>query len=203
MARRLASYNQAARSLDANTAAARQKIAAVTARIQQAPVLSSAAERKLAGLLTDAQHALDASQALFSDLAGYAAEAKDLADIVAVLSPRLDVLSDQLQDFSELAGLGLLAEALSHEVQNQTDRLMQKASVAVTLAQKSTPPNIHFLVLGQDVTAAASALRRQIGHLSLSLRYQRDKIETFPISKLLDDIREHFEDRWADSSISR
>ncbi len=201
VARRLASYSKAARSLDAKTTAARQKIAAVTARIQQAPVLSSAAERKLAGLLTDAQHALDASQALFSDLAGYAAEAKDLADIVAVLSPRLDVLADQLQDFSQLAGLGLLAEALSHEVQNQTDRLMQKASAAVTLAKKSTPPNIHLLVLGQDVTAAASALRRQIGHLSPSLRYQRDKIGTFPVSKLIADIREHFADRWADSGI--
>jgi hypothetical protein len=176
VSRRLASYSKAARSLDANAAAARQKISAVTARIRQAPVLSSAAERELAGLLTEAQQALEASQGLFTDLTEYAAEAKDLADIVAVLSPRLDVLADQLQDFSELAGLGLLAEALSHEVQNQTDRLMQKASSAVTRARKSTPPNVDLLVLGQDVTAAASALRRQIGHLSPSLRFQRDKM---------------------------
>jgi C4-dicarboxylate-specific signal transduction histidine kinase len=28
-----------------------------------------------------------------------------------------------------------------------------------------------------------------------------DKIETFPISKLIEDIREHFADRWADSGI--
>jgi signal transduction histidine kinase len=201
VSRRLASYSKAARSLDANAAAARQKISAVTARIRQAPVLSSAAERELAGLLTEAQQALEASQGLFTDLTEYAAEAKDLADIVAVLSPRLDVLADQLQDFSELAGLGLLAEALSHEVQNQTDRLMQKASSAVTRARKSTPRNVDLLVLGQDVTAAASALRRQIGHLSPSLRFQRDKIETFPISKLIEDIREHFADRWADSGI--
>jgi len=201
VARRLASYSKAAKSLDAKTTAARRKIAAVTARIQQAPVLSSAAERELAGLLTEAQQALEASQALFSDLTGYAAEAKDLAEIVAVLSPRLDVLADQLQDFSELAGLGLLAEALSHEVQNQTDRLMQKASAAVTRAKKSTPPNVDLLVLGQDVTSAASALRRQIGHLSPSLRYQRDKVETFPMSKLIEDIREHFADRWAESDI--
>lgn len=201
VSRRLASYNKAAKSLEINTAAARQKIAAVTSRIQQAPLLSSAAERELAGLLAEAQEALDASQVLFSDLTEYAAEAKDLADIVAVLSPRLDVLADQLQDFSELAGLGLLAEALSHEVQNQTDRLMQKASAAVTRAKKSSPSNVDLLLLGQDVTAAASALRRQIGHLSPSLRYQRDKIEAFPISTLIEDIREHFADRWAESGI--
>ncbi|ANM18246.1 sensor histidine kinase protein [Rhizobium sp. N541] len=201
VARRLANYSKAARSLDANATAARQKITAVTTRIQQAPLLSTAAERELAGLLTEARQALEASQVLFSELTGYAAETKDLADIVAVLSPRLDVLADQLQDFSELAGLGLLAEALSHEVQNQTDRLMQKASAAVTRAKKSAPPNVDLLVFGQDVTAAASALRRQIGHLSPSLRYQRDKIETFQVSRLIEDIREHFSDRWADSGI--
>jgi C4-dicarboxylate-specific signal transduction histidine kinase len=117
------------------------------------------------------------------------------------LSPRLDVLNDQLQDFSELAGLGLLAEALSHEVQNQTDRLMQKAAAAITRARKASPPNADLLVLGQDVTAAASALRRQIGHLSPSLRYQRDKIESFKVAGLIDQIREHFADRWANRGI--
>ncbi|KRA60130.1 hypothetical protein ASD79_07780 [Caulobacter sp. Root655] len=201
VARRLASYTQSAKSLETNTAAARKKIASVTARIQQAPILSSAAERELAELLTEAQQALESSQALFAELMGYAAEAKNLADIVAVLSPRLDVLSDQLQDFSELAGLGLLAEALSHEVQNQTDRLMQKASAAVARARKTTPPNVDLLVLGQEVTSAASALRRQIGHLSPSLRYQRDKIETFAVSKLVGEILEHFTDRWAENDI--
>jgi C4-dicarboxylate-specific signal transduction histidine kinase len=55
--------------------------------------------------------------------------------------------------------------------------------------------------LGQEVTSAASALRRQIGHLSPSLRYQRDKIETFRVLTLVDEIREHFTDRWADEHI--
>ncbi|MCC5582691.1 hypothetical protein IMZ11_44615, partial [Microtetraspora sp. AC03309] len=84
VARRLASYSESARLLDANTTAARQKITAVTTRIEQTPLLTSTAERELAGLLTEAQQALEASQVLFSDLTGYAAEAKELADIVAV-----------------------------------------------------------------------------------------------------------------------
>ncbi|WP_198020034.1 ATP-binding protein [Mesorhizobium sp. LNJC405B00] len=201
VARRLATYSRAAKSLEASTAAARKKIATVTAGIQQTPVLSSAAERQLAELLTEANQALEASQALFTELSRYAAEAKELADIVVSLSPRLDVLTDQLRDFSELAGLGLLAEALSHEVQNQTDRLMQKASSAVARARKTVPQNLDLLVLGQEVTSAASALRRQIGHLSSSLRYQRDKIETFRMSKLVNEISEHFRDRWVDDSI--
>ncbi|MFC2966655.1 ATP-binding protein [Acidimangrovimonas pyrenivorans] len=201
VARRLATYSRSAKALEASTASARTKIAAVTTKIKQAPLLTSAAERELAELLTEANQALEASQALFDQLAGYAEEAKNLADIVATLSPRLDVLNDQLQDFSELAGLGLLAEALSHEVQNQTDRLMQKAAAAIARARKTSPPNADLLVLGQDVTAAASALRRQIGHLSPSLRYQRDKIESFKVASLIDQIREHFADRWASHGI--
>jgi signal transduction histidine kinase len=201
VARRLATYSHSAKALETSTTAARNKITAVTTKIKQAPILSSAAERELADLLTEANQALEASQSLFAELAGYAEEAKDLADIVAALSPRLDVLSDQLQDFSELAGLGLLAEALSHEVQNQTDRLMQKAAAAIARARKSSPLNADLLVLGQDVTAAASALRRQISHLSPSLRYQRDKIESFKIAELINQIREHFADRWLNRGI--
>ncbi len=197
VARRLASYSASAQSLNAGAAAARQKIATATSRIRAAPVLSSAAERELAQLLSEANDALSASQGLFDQLSTYAAEASDLADIVAGLAPRLEIMKDQVQDFSELAGLGLLAETLSHEVQNQTDRLMQKASAAVARARKSTPPNVEVIVLGEDVTSAASALRRQIGHLTPSLRYQRDKIEVFRIAKLVDDVREHFADRWS------
>lgn len=201
VAGRLATYSRSAEALEANTTAVRSKIAAVTTKIKQAPVLSSSAERGLADLLTEANQTLEASQALFAELAGYADEAKHLADIVATLSPRLDVLNDQLQDFSELAGLGLLAEALSHEVQNQTDRLMQKAAGAIARARKASPPNAELLVLAQDVTAAASALRRQIGHLSPSLRHQRDKIESFKIAGLIDQIREYFADRWTNRGI--
>jgi signal transduction histidine kinase len=201
VASRLASYSRSAKALEANTTSARTKIATVTTRIQQAPILSSASERELADLLTEANQALEASQVLFGQVAGYAEEAEDLAHIVATLSPRLDVLKDQLQDFSELAGLGLLAEALSHEVQNQTDRLIQKAAAAIARARKTSPPNTDLLVLGQDVTAAASALRRQIGHLSPSLRYQRDKIESLKVAGLVDQICEHFADRWANRGI--
>lgn len=201
VANRLAAYRNTAKALEASTAGVRNKIAAVTSKIEQAPLLSSAAERELAGLFADANQALEASQALFAELTRYSAEAKDLADIVATLSPRLDVLRDQLQDFSELAGLGLLAEALSHEVQNQTDRLMQKAAGAIARARKSSPPNAELLVFGQEVTSAASALRKQIGHLSPSLRYQRDKIETFQVAGLVDQIRDHFTDRWANFGI--
>lgn len=196
VASRLSAFATRAKSLETRISTARGNIKDATTKIQRQPVLSSAAERELAGLLDEARQSLEASEGIFAELSDYAEQAKELAQIVGILHPKLEVMSDQLEGFSELAGLGLLAETLSHEVQNQTDRLMHKANAAVSKARKTVPENLELRLFGQEVLSAASALRRQIGHLTPSLRYQRDKIDDFAVGELLKDIEEHFSDRW-------
>lgn len=200
-ARALGSYAARAKTVDERASAVRHKIDVVSKRIEAEPLLVNAAERELASLLRDASDALNASKALASELQDYAAEAQRVSNIVATLGPRLDVLDQQLQDFAELAGLGLLAEALSHEVQNQTDRLMQRASAASTKARRANPQNVDLLVFAQEVTSATSALQRQIGHLGPSLRVQRDRIEVFSVAQLISEVRAHFGERWAAAGI--
>ncbi|TIT67480.1 MAG: sensor histidine kinase [Mesorhizobium sp.] len=199
---RLANYAKRAASIKTRTSTIQKQIASVTNRIETTPLLSNAAERELSVLLAEARRALEASEAIFDELSDYAAEAQGLEQVVASLGPRLDVLSDQLQDFSELAGLGLLAETLSHEVQNQTDRLMQRASANASKARKTTPLNNDLLIFSTEVTSVASALRRQISHLGPSLRYQRDKVEVFSAKEILVDICDYFELRWRQLGIS-
>lgn len=196
IAKQLSSYSGKAASLSGTASAARQRIKEVSDRISSTPILSSAVERELADLLREANAALAASTELYGELEEYTHQAKRLADIVSSLAPKLDVMSDQLNDFSELAGLGLLAETLSHEVQNQSDRLMQRASLAIKRGQAARPPNRDLVQFGQEVTSTVGTLRTLLGHLGPSLRYQRDKIETFEISGLLGDIRQHFRTRW-------
>lgn len=196
VAERLTSYTARATSLSGGALAARERIQRVTDRIKKTPILSSGAERELSELLGEANAALQASTALFSEMDEYATQARALADIVATLAPRLDVMSDQLNDFSELAGLGLVAETLSHEVQNQTDRLMQQASGAIKKGQMARPQNRELVQFGQEVTSTVAALRKLVEHLGPSLRYQRDKIEAIEISSLLRELKDHFETRW-------
>ncbi|MBB6413712.1 ATP-binding protein [Mesorhizobium sangaii] len=202
VAERLASYTERAISLSGGAVSARERIQKVTDRIHKTPILSSAAERELSDLLTEANAALESSTALFSEMEEYAVQARALADIVGSLAPRLDVMSDQLNDFTELAGLGLVAETLSHEVQNQTDRLMQQASGAIKKGQTARPQNRDLVQFGQEVTSTVSALRRLVGHLGPSLRYQRDKIEVIEISSLLKELKEHFKTRWEGDDFS-
>lgn len=193
---RLSTYTAKAASLAGGVTAARARIQKVTDRIDKTPVLSSKAERELSELLSEAEAALAASTALFGEMDEYSRQAKVLADIVGSLAPRLEIMSDQLNDFSELAGLGLLAETLSHEVQNQSDRLMQRASSAIKRGEAARPQNPELVQFAQEVTSTVSALRRLVGHMGPSLRYQRDKIEKFEISSLVSELRQHFHTRW-------
>jgi signal transduction histidine kinase len=193
---RLSSYSAKASSLRQNTSATREKLRVVTDRIRKAPIFSEPAEREVSDLLSEARDAMDASTALFAELEDYTGQARGLADMVATLAPRLEVLSEQLADFSELAGLGMLAEALTHEVHNQTDRLMLQASKATKKGQTTRPPNRDLIQLARDVTSIGAVLRTLIAHLGPSLRYQRDRIETLEVSTFLKEVREHFRTRW-------
>ncbi|WP_127966527.1 sensor histidine kinase [Agrobacterium sp. RS6] len=197
LAQQVSAYAQTAEAVERAAATAKTKVHDVSRKIEETPLLTSDAERDLAELLTEAREALSSSTDLFAQLQAYAAQGRDLANMVRTVAPRLDVLNDQLSDFSELAGVGMLAESLSHEVENQTDRLMQRASSASEKARKSAPPNVDLVLFAQEITSIALAMRRQIGHLTPSLRFRRDKLETFRVSSLLVDTETYFSERWA------
>lgn len=192
----LSTYTAKAAALRQTTEATREKLRTVAERIDKTPIFTSAAERDVSPLLAEARAAIDASSALFAEIEDHAAQARILANIVTALAPKLDVLTDQLNDFSELAGLGLLAEALSHEIQHQADRLMRQAASAAKKAQATRPQNHDLLQFTRDVTSTVSVLRGLIEHLGPSLRYQRDRLDKIEVSGLLKEVREHFQTRW-------
>lgn len=194
VSRALTAYKHRGSKLITGTSSIRSRLSEIKEGMAQTGA-NTAAERRLKNLLEQARYALEHAESVFGDIAAYADEASKLEQIVSSLSPRIDVLSDQLKDFSELAGLGLLAEALSHEVLNQTDRLLQLAKSASVTARKATPPNAELIRFADEVSSAAFGLRRQVGHLSSSMRYQRERLETLPISKIVADAVAHFRER--------
>ncbi|BAV65108.1 ATP-binding protein [Sphingobium cloacae] len=202
VARTLKSYTARSKSIDNAAAEVQQKVEALTTRIAAEPLLSTAEERRLAPLLEAANEALRSSQSIFSEMEKYASDTEKLASVVAALSPRLEIVNTQLQDFSELAGLGLIAESLAHEVHNQTDRLTQRARAAIDEARRDGDQNGKLVRLANDVLSTASALRRQIAHLGPTLRVQRDRVELFSIADFMGDTKAYFEERWHEDSIA-
>jgi signal transduction histidine kinase len=197
----LTSYVSRAKSVKGKSEAVSAKLGALTERIKAEPIFASKEELELADLIKEADDALKTSHEVFNEIENYATQAERLSDIVASIGPRMDVINNQLQDFTELAGLGMLTESLTHEVLNQIDRLMHSVSTANAKARAAIPPNTDLLVFVQEVSSVGTALRRQIGHLAPSLRYQRDKFDTFSVSELINASRDYHEKRWIDIGI--
>lgn len=194
----LRSYSERSKIIDKSAAELQFRVGELTDRIAAEPLLSSSNERRVADLLEAAKRTLDESRSIFKALADNSGDAEKLVGVVASLAPRLEVVTTQLDDFAELAGLGLIAEALAHEVQNQTDRL---AAGARRAAARKQPEGADLAAYAREVLATASALRRQIAHLGPSLRSQRDRLETSLASELAAAVKEYFDERWRDTRI--
>ena len=126
---------------------------------------------QVAKLLGDVHPLLEQLKVLVGD-------ARKLESHVQYLEPSIKDLEDQLNDFSQLAGLGLTAEALSHELSNIIDRISQQIDKAV-LEYNKKPQNASqiLLLFVENVRSAIKSFRKQLSHLAPSLKYVRENKE--------------------------
>ena len=116
----------------------------------------------------------------------YLTEIKALEEKQKVLINQIQTFRDQIDQLYEMAGLGLTAEALSHEIENILDVLKKKAEkiIAYYKAQSRKDPAIGSFL--EYVSTVISTFRKQMSHLSPSMRYireRREKIELFPFCR--------------------
>jgi len=104
-----------------------------------------------------------------------------------VLSDRIESLKQQIVEMHETLGLGLTAEALSHEIFNISDNLAQKTTSIKSYFKKKPINDVQVLTYAEFVNSSTSALRKQVSHLSPSLKYVREKKETIPLSNYFSD----------------
>ncbi len=139
------------------------------------------------------------------------AEARDTVEEVETLLDRLPNLRAQAEiveaeikelehnraDYIEMIGLGLTAEALSHEMSIAINRL--DAATRITTrkqrgARGMTPEEIAGYVA--EVQYAIAALRKQLGHLDPSLRYARHHRRDIKVGQFIENICEYHRSRW-------
>lgn len=94
-------------------------------------------------------------------------------------------LRQQLNDFTELASLGLTAEAFSHELSNVTDQLNLRTSRALDQLKASKEQNFAFFSYAAFVRTIVSSIRKQLSHLLPSLRYVREQRDMFSVREFL------------------
>lgn len=124
-------------------------------------------------------------------------EAKRLDGHVKYLEPLIKDLESQLTDFSQLAGLGLTAEALSHELSNIVDRITQQTNKAVNDYNKdSKRADQIFLLHVENVKSSIKSFRKQLSHLAPSLKYVRENKGLHSISSFVEEIVEFYEEKF-------
>ena len=148
------------------------------ASVENAPV-SSALER-LEGELTVVSAAAADAEKMLDEVSAALDHASELKSLREVLDRRWETLNDEVSALYESISLGLTAEALSHEIHNIADRLARRSAALLREVERGArkPSMVAYI---EHVRSSVAAMRKQISHLTPSLRYLRERRERIEI----------------------
>jgi signal transduction histidine kinase len=149
------------------------------------PLFSTSDERQMTPLLDELKSTLGQVREMLNQIKMLLPQAKKLGAVADSLQPRIEILETQLAEFSELAGLGLTAEALSHEIHTIAQRLAERTNAITQFLKKDHIVNSEIISYTEYIQTSISALRKQLSHLAPSLRYVREKKEKINLLKFL------------------
>lgn len=142
------------------------------------------------GLMNEAQQLLSGVEILLT-------QTNKLDEYVKYLQPQIESLETQLSDFAELAGLGLTAEALSHELSNIVDRIVEETDKLNKKLKGKQPIEIQSVTLYlEHMRGAARSFRKQLSHLAPSLKYVRESKEKFSIKEFLNELKDYYSEKF-------
>lgn len=119
-----------------------------------------------------------------------------LNEVVDILEPKIKILESQLSDFSELASLGINAEAVTHEFASIADKLAQKAHYYYEKLKKKELSESDNYVLLEYIKDTVNGLQVQLRHLDPTLKYHREKRESFYLSEFFERENPYYTNRY-------
>ena len=154
-----------------------QSVEELVERLETLPGRGGTEGEELRHVLLDTRLRIDEARAMLRQVHEYRERSRDLSRAADYLEQRLETLQGQLEEFSALAGLGMTAEAVSHELYTWVDRMAVETRTLIdTLrAQRIKVPEVS--VFTAQVRSGLSAIRRQLRHLAPSLRYAREQVD--------------------------
>lgn len=130
-------------------------------------------------LLEESKQVLEEANVVLND-------SKYLEEACGLIQPKLELLEEQLADFSELASLGLVSEMVSHDLGGIANRLLGKSTeLEQKLKQSEEISTSHIYSLINFIKMTVASLKSQMKHLDSSMKYTREKKETFNIGEML------------------
>ena len=177
-------------SLQRATAEASGTLLHVRQELRHASVESGTASRALERLqseLTLVSTAAATAEEVLAEVSTALDHASELKSMREVLDRRWEMLHDEVSALYESISLGLTAETLAHELHIIAGRLADKSA---TLLQevKRGPRKASIVTYIEHVRSSVAAMRKQLAHLTPSLRYLRERRERIDLLAWMEDL---------------
>jgi len=166
-------------------------------RTEKNPLFAKESETVLLPLLKKVQDLLHRGEVLLKEVNSLLPLAKQLQSDADYLIPKIKRLEDQLEQFSELASLGLTAEALTHELFNILDRISAQTDNLFTRMKSMEDVDTGFFVYVEQVKTFVKNIRIQINHLAPSLKYNREQKQEINLKSFMMDLKTYFQNRFS------
>lgn len=113
-----------------------------------------------------------------------------------LLREEMTQMREQLEAGIETMGLGLTAEALSHEMFTIADGLASRTQDIAKGLEDGTLTNAKVRRYVQYARGSVGALRKELAHFSPSLRYVRERRESIEMLGFATEIAEYYGSHW-------
>ena len=190
-------------SLTKVVAGAAKKLGTVRSELNKSLVAGSPESTALENLEAELSAVSDEvarEEKLLGDISSALDEATELTAMKEVLDRRWETFNEQVSAMYESISLGLTAEVLSHEIHNIADRLAGKSS-ALLRKMNGEPRRSSIIAYIEEVRSSVATMRKQLAHLTPSLRYLRERREQIEVASFLKELADFYEGRLAKNGI--
>ena len=134
-------------------------------------------------------------QKLLQEISDTLGQASELRSMTEVLERRWEKANEQASSFFESISLGLTAEALSHEIHHIANRLARRSSDLLRQIRARRERRADVIAFIEEVRSSIAAMRKQLAHLTPSLRYLREQREQINVEAFIGELADFYEAR--------
>ena len=178
-----------------------ETLSTTSKKVQNDPLFTTDLEKEIALKIDSLTIELKTIEKTLERLEFVIAKTIKLNEVIDILQPKIRILEEQLNNFSELASLGLTAESVSHEFVSIADRLAEKAVFYEMKLKKNELSDSDVFVLLEYINTTVNGLKIQLKHLDPALKYNREKKSSFKLSEFFEYEKEYYLNRFDKNNI--
>lgn len=157
--------------------------------------LSKLEKQKLSHLFAEVERCSREFEKILSDIFNNAEQVQKVRSAAITLVKEIEMTMYQVQEVMELAGLGLTAETLTHELFTIVNNTKKDTEDCRNYFRKEYEKDYKIEAYLDTFAARAEALRKQVTHLSPGFKSVRTKKEYIKLQSLIDEHFDFYKDR--------